>query len=186
MLVCGFRGTGKDTFFDKLKGKNDFKFYIYKKFNLERFTKTEQVLSRIGIADNLKKIVNKKYNIEFDCNKDKLITKDKTVRDLYIEYAERCLKIDKYYWVKLIKFDKHCCVTDFRYMNEFEYLSLKFEFKTLRVYRSDVEEPCGDVKSEHDLDLFVTDYLVVGSEDEFVKCCLRFRQYNNFVFSEII
>lgn len=189
IFICGAAGTGKDTFYKDLyeystcNGENKRIEHIEKRWNIpENFydvLKQQVNYRRVAFADILKNIVYDKYqlhnNIDFDCRieKDRIMKLyDKSFRSLCIEYAEYCKKHynKPYYWAeKTLEYvysiannkDYVWVVTDWRFKDEFNYIkSLNHNIKTIRVYRHNII--VSDNYTEHDLDGYDVDYLLIG------------------------
>lgn len=159
---------------------------------------------RKAFADALKRETSEVYEIPLvisDAEKDiKQFTHYKSkelvsARDIYIEWGRIRRSEDVDYWCKAaftnIPEDENitCVVTDWRYRNEVKYVLDAFEnVVTVRIYRSDVPEPDMNIDSEHDLDKYVTDILLIedGKEGEFEKTIERFPQYKDYVGGECI
>jgi hypothetical protein len=203
LLVCGYRRTGKDSLCNILAGETvhaRFAWRIYKhpdKLDFPRDKGTR--FCRTGFADTLKKEASVEYGIPLvisDSDKDvKQFTHHQTgaivsARDIYIEWGAIRRSQDPDYWCK-VAFDAIedttstvCVVTDWRFPNEAEYVIRNFsEVVSARVYRSEVPEPPSNIESEHALDNYSTDFLLIqdGLEEEFEKAVKRFPQYCNYV-----
>jgi len=80
-----------------------------------------------------------------------------------------------------------CVVTDWRFANELHCTNDMFtNVITARVYRKDVPEPPINLESEHSLDNYVTDYLLLSSPDEFNDTVKKYPQYAEYTYSEYI
>ena len=98
ILLCGWKGSGKDTIAN----------YLTKKHNYKRF----------AFADSLKDEISNDYNIKrelFDCRK----SKEKKIfipklndyfspRELCITIGQERKKFDEYYWVNKVVKDINC------------------------------------------------------------------------------
>lgn len=188
-LVCGYRRTGKDTLVKMFNHQEPFKWLVYRSpHNVKPWSIT--TVKRVSFADNLRSEVNNIYDMEkyknydYDELKSVKVLGDKTYRDLLIEHAalRRDQNID--YWVASAadwdNLSDDVMVTDWRYPNEFAYLSLHHPI-TIRLYRSDISIPDESMISEHQLDNVLTDFLLVNSEDEFDQAIKVFPQYKNYV-----
>ncbi len=136
MMVCGFKGTGKDTFYGNYS-KNYYSVYSIN----SRCLLLEPSYVRVGFADNVKKEVNDIYDLS-NPNKDDIIFENTTYRDLLITHAKNKKKEDINYWVKKSydwKKRNNVMITDFRFLHEYEYLvKLGHEPVTIRLFRSEV------------------------------------------------
>lgn len=209
-LVCGYRRTGKDTLYDILSGAQIsglFKWRVYKnasnQYNLRSISSKYE---RTAFANALKEEVSEVYNIPLvisDADKDiKQFVHYKTgevvsARDIYIEWGTIRREQDINYWCKKAlnpylhprENPTTSVTTDWRFPNELQYAQSMFEdVVTIRVYRSDIPEPDLDIASEHSLDDYVTDYLLIrdGLDGEFEKTIQRFPQYASYVPGESI
>lgn len=198
-LMCGYRRTGKDTLYNILSlgdSNNSFPWKIYgKEKGGNTFIIDRSRIIRFGFADALKEEVFNIYGIPKnipDLEKDVkryrhyLTGEIISARDAYIEYGANKRKEDIDYWCKKItnipKGICSCIVTDWRFINEVEYVSSNFHTITIRLYRSEVEIPPKDVVSEHSLDNYLTDYLFVRDEEELKKATEVFPQYASYVY----
>src|SRR5579871_6294520 len=214
LLTCGYTKTGKDTLFRNISGLSDNK-HKYALFRSSKDIKLDnnflkfisEKTKRIGFADQIKRDVNYEllgtYNpFAFDAFKDSLkVTKKgvpwasemKTLRQYYIDHGCNMRKIDPDHWVKeaekCIGDNTLINITDFRFPNECEYFvkkSEKYRVTTVRIFRSSVDVPNINEPSEHSLDQFVTDYVVISGQDqetindEFNKLVKQFPQYADY------
>jgi hypothetical protein len=209
ILTCGYRRTGKDTLYSILSNPqsiiNRFKWRIYKhKSQINRKFPENVSYERTAFADHLKLEASVIYGIPSvvpDSEKDlKQFIHYKTgdlvsARDIYIEWGAIRRQEDPEYWCKAVcKFlanssNNTCVVTDWRYCNESTYMLNQYDnVLTVRVYRSDVPEPPAHIESEHDLDEYRTDFLLLNDEleNEFQKTIEKFPQYNDYVPCEYI
>ena len=199
-LVCGYRRTGKDTLYEIITNNENplFHWQIYEHPLLreERFYGWNKY-KRIAFANALKQEASEKYGIPLiipDSEKDlKQFRHYKSgelvsARDIYIEWgAERRAQNQDYWCEQALTHvpndpNVNCIITDWRFRNEAQYAIKTFEsVVTIRVWRSDVPEPSIDIESEHNLDKYRTDYLLVLDDDEFKKAVIRFPQYANYI-----
>jgi hypothetical protein len=204
-LICGYRQTGKDSLYRSLQQTCDkYSWNVFRNPNLNS-ENLEGNFIRVAFADILKLKASKKYNIPLaigdeDKDKKQFIHPNTNLlvsaRDLYIELATKKRAKNVNYWCEQISLDSisnDILITDWRFENEFHYLNNKFpsNVHTIRVYRSEVVEPTilPDTleDTEHNLDNFLTDYLVLRCDDtEFAKATERFPQYKDFVFLQTI
>jgi hypothetical protein len=89
-----------------------------------------------------------------------------SARDIYIEWGGIRRSQDPDYWCraafKEASNDSQLVVTDWRFINEFRYAFNQFQkVLTIRVYRSEVPEPEMKIASEHSLDDYQTDFLLL-------------------------
>lgn len=214
LLVCGFRRTGKDALVQKLNntldGAFDWQVYQPRGSNIQM---PHNVVRR-GFADLLKQEVADIYNIPAvisDDDKDsKVYTHYQTgeivsARDIYIEWGTFRRAQDPNYWCgKVLEHltpEITTVVTDWRFQNEIVYAQNNIQrilfgnngeqsncraVCTLRVYRSEIPEPDMSVTSEHDLDDYPTDILLVKDVDDFQLAVKRFGQYKDYIMTGII
>jgi hypothetical protein len=119
-----------------------------------------------------------------------------SARDIYIEWGAIRRAQDPNYWCK-----KVCetfapvngisyMITDWRFRNEIEYVqSVTNGVTSVRIYRSDVPVPDFDIPSEHDLDEYPTDLLLLkdhNSSDEFRRALILFPQYQDYEITDIV
>lgn len=206
ILLCGYRTTGKDTFFQILTKNPGFHTFRYKIFAHPNFKSsafnTNLPYERLSFADNLKQEASIEYGIPAhipDSDKDlKQFIHPTTkslisARDIYIEWADIRKSQDQDYWIKKA-FDSHkigssFIVTDWRYTNESFYVKQTFQNTiTARIYRSNIIEPALSISSEHSLDFYQTDLLILSHdlEDDFEKAVQRFPQYKDFILHSTI
>ena len=119
----------------------------------------------------------------------------RSARDIYIEWGAFRRSQDIDYWCKAafnnVPNDSTtvCVVTDWRYHNEAKYVIDTFsDVVTVRIYRSDVPEPDADIDSEHNLDDYQTDLLLIQNdiEGEFERVVEKFPQYIQYIPCECI
>lgn len=202
ILICGYRRTGKDTFYQKLIGeKFPFSWLVYAATTDKRATERWQTLiakasqiKRLAFADKLKAEIKEIYGIDPaipDKQKDTKmfihhITGEKvSYRDICIEWGTFRKWRNHNYWVSKVWEEMHnnniYLITDFRFAEELIYLYGKpgVEIITIRLYRKSVPEPPLEIESEHGLDLIRTDYLLLEEPlDEEIS--EKFPQYRNF------
>lgn len=207
-LVCGYRRTGKDTFFIKIssspgnKLETLFKWRVFA-LNPSHIKFDEFNSVRTAFADSLKEEASEEYNIPLvvpDVDKDiKQFVHYKSeatvsARDIYLEWGAIRRTQDPDYWCKAA-FKKvslnekiNCVVTDWRYRNEATHVLNNYQnVTTVRLWRSDVPEPPAHIDSEHDLDNYRTDILLLRDdmEGELQKAKEKFPQYVNYVATDI-
>ena len=205
ILICGFRRSGKDHFgsllynsrtHDVVKTGQSPSWKLYGKRDIK--LQLGQNPIRKAFADKLKEEVSEKYDIPLvipeQLKDEKIFEREGeyfSSRDFCVEWAGYRRSQDPEYWIKKCMEDptlnsgqnSHTLViTDWRYHNESNYLSLMRPAVTVRVYRSCVPEPPLLSHEEHQLDNVLTDYLAVTSEEEFIRATIRFSQYVNYAF----
>lgn len=199
-LVCGYRRTGKDSFYSIMSGQRldkRFKWKIYgKSLNVAPLVPINGC-KQISFAEKLKQEASEIYGIpSFVSDDDKDIKQFRhyktgeivSARDIYIEWGAIRRSQDPDYWCKtaFTQYNKSdtVIVTDWRFPNESKYIFDNFSnVTTLRLYRSDIQEPPIDVSSEHSLDNIITDLLLVRSDvlNEIDKAVEKFPQYKDYV-----
>lgn len=184
VLICGYMRTGKDALCSSLMGIKRFNWRIYSKG--ERLYPNSDY-KRFAFADKLKKEAAFVYSIPVDI-KDKdypgfqVNGKKCSARDLYIEWAKHRKNTDSNYWCKDILKQSKCIVSDWRFLNELDFITIRFSnIATVRVFRKDVPIPPLSAATEHELDKELTDFLVVPDDDlEFISVIKHFPQYNGY------
>lgn len=183
-MICGYMRTGKDVLCSSLRGVKQFNWRVYSKGqNLY----PSSGYKRFAFADKLKQEVAFVYSIPVEV-KDKdypefqVDGKMCSARDLYIKWAKYRKNKDPNYWCKDILKQSNCIVSDWRFLNELDFITEKFSnIATVRVFRKDVPIPHLSVISEHELDKELTDFLVVPDDDsEFASALKCFPQYNEY------
>lgn len=201
VMICGYRGHGKNTFAEWLQGKNDFTYHIYGPNTEEDIRnylhQVPQVLTdkesftynEISFARCLKEkaaAILKLTVAELEEIKDKPLVNNPyqfqlikpsavpVARDILIDIAavKRAKNIDYFTQYAAHHYydpNKINLITDFRYLNEFncwKELFPQVDIITVRVHRPLAAIPDQAVKSEHDLDYFVPDFLVTNNHME--------------------
>lgn len=188
-LVAGYKGSGKDTLYLQVSGKKQFNWMIYRRPGSKKLDFLPNI-KRVAFADPLKRTVIEYLQKHYDSNitleyceshKEDKVYDGKSYRDYCIEEGRVKREININHWCELALLDydssKNYMITDFRFTNEYDYSSSIDKCITIRVYRSCVPIPDKHIESEHALDNFETDYLLVLSEDEFRESIKLFPQY---------
>lgn len=110
-----------------------------------------------------------------------------TLRDHYIKHAKAMRKIDDNYWVKractpnrMLKCDV-MDFTDHRFTNESMYYENVYgRIVTCRLFRSSVPIPDKSVASEHSLDDFETNFLIVPDFYDYIFSCKIFPHHKKY------
>lgn len=184
LMVCGWRRSGKDSFFEK------YTWLVYSKHLYYPFDN----LTKVSIAANLKKYTHTYLQIEdknYDDIKDTALIKNltdcapdefanATLRDMYIMISQRFLADNPMYWCEQIEIKNNIGISDFRRIDEYKFFSKKCNVFTARLFRSVVPEPDAAAPMEHELDDFTTDYLLVPNEADFDIALKRFPQYAGY------
>lgn len=190
-LVCGYRRTGKDTLCKILNGDHTYSWLIYGKQNSKYVSGK---VERLAFADALKKEVEIEYGVPADLpdsQKEAPLYLVKLFEDLvsarriwiYQGALRRSQDID--YWCSIIhnslRENHKYIITDWRFPNEYEFFAKRgLVDNTIRIFRSQVPIPPLEEASEHSLDSFLTDFLLVTSEEEFVTAKSQFPQYSSY------
>lgn len=194
ILLTAPRKTGKDTLVDKiLFSSNEYKWKIYSRQDNTQLD-LPQDLVHIAFAKKLKRDCSKIYNIpENISDEDKdikqfihYITGELvSARDIYIEYGKLKRLEDIDYWCAAAvsdNLDDNIIITDWRFPNELDYISSKYRVVTVRLYRSNVIEADFTVESEHSLDLFPVDFVLVP-ENDWELCINRHPIFTHYTFT---
>jgi len=161
---------------------------------------------RVAFADALKEEIMERYHIPTEPiipeEKNKIQFRDEngknvSFRDLCIHWALFRRQEDPDYWAKkaldacgvtegaysVIGETAGTVFTDWRFLNEYHVVKEKYpNVITARIFRPGVEIPDELIKSEHELDHFVTDILIVpaGDESAITEAVKLFPAYANF------
>lgn len=190
-MITGYKGTGKDFLHSKLlSGQLMFSrhlpfgnpVYLVFSNSAEKLTVlcNGTARHRFAFADTVKDIVHKKYG---DGEKN-------VMRHLYKHEAELAKLTKSTIWADIV-FEKIgvmesriADITDFRFPIEYETaLHSGRNVITTRIFRSEVPIPPQEDTTEHALDEFVTDILILPWFDNFNTVLRLFPQYCNHVFS---
>lgn len=198
VLLAGYKRTGKDTLYKQLRaypGETVAAWSVYCHAEAIKAFPTLINVKRLAFADALKEEVAEHYHMSvpddmkdervFDC----LDVQHKSARDLYTEWAKIRRASDPEYWAKLlgsqIKRNGKYVVTDWRFPNEYTYLDERVtKLVTARVFRSHVPIPAASEESEHALDTWATQYLIVPEslhDEDFRKAVEVFPFYKDYV-----
>lgn len=178
ILISGFSKSGKDLMADYMIETLNFKKYV--------------------IASSLKQMVAQKYNIDHNMTntqegKSTVIYNGLTVRDLLIKSAielkdsvnQDVFITDVYRQISHESNDKNIVISDFRYINEYEYLCKQYKndkdkdtkIITVRIDRFDTSSVKSD--SEIQLNNFKFDYYIENRSTIFEFYCKIFKFYQN-------
>jgi hypothetical protein len=190
ILVCGYRRTGKDAFYNILTGKDtEHHWLIYKHSSNNKSLNHGPDLDKQSFANALKQECFDLYSIPLeilDVDKDKRLFDGRSARDYYILHAALRKQQSIDYWCSKLEINSDTMITDWRFNHELEYIGNRHNTTTIRLYRSCVFEPAADITSEHELDLHLTDMLLVTNEDDFTLALQRFPQYQGYTFAGMI
>jgi hypothetical protein len=185
-MCCGYKQSGKDTFYLDIIYEdvhNNWDIYYLSLDSISFISNTKY--KRVAFADPLKKYVISKYNIDNINNKEEY-------RHLLIKEGQEAKKYYPHYWTEQSLLNCGYCdnifITDWRFMNEYEYISDVFipttkpstKLITVRVARSSNINTNYDDETEHSLDNVTTDFLIVSKDDDINKITEVFPQYRNF------
>lgn len=196
LLISGYRLHGKDTFFQNLKSGNCITdlYDVYLNEDsyiscLEIFTHKPERYRRVAFADALKTSLAELFDIEV-YELDSLKTSQMSIehiqkyprklvdnpiyRDAMIDLGLYMRKtVGDWCWASLaasnVKLDQKeiPIITDFRFPSELQYAEyIKKRPITLRLHRSDAEIPPLEDESEHSLDRFPFDFMVVPTGEK--------------------
>jgi len=192
-LITAYTRTGKDTFVDQVNGQLDYihPWIVFTHPNkpMDDYKEIFAPGNKLSFAASLKKTVVQNLGLpeDFDveANKDTYMIEGKLLRQHLIEYAFQMRQIDQAFFVKeaLRDMNGDCIVSDFRFIDEYEFIAahVKVPVTTIRLFRSSVEVPPPHIISEHDLDEFETDVLLVSSDQSYDIACDHFPQYRSYV-----
>lgn len=196
-LTTGYRRSGKDSFNESMVG-----WIIYRDpTNTAVYTPTGE---HFAFADELRKEVIDKIGREYQVVvpwdsvstglKDHIVVGGRTLRDHLIELGQQRRREDVNYWVDRVlqaaKSYEQVKITDLRMGNEVNRCRSVAPVITYRVYRSDVPvppyHPDPNEDTEHQLDAFKTDYLVLSTinrdhREEFKRALELFPQYESYI-----
>jgi len=194
VALVAYKHTGKDTLFKILnKEINNYeKWQVYSNTQnrLPNFGFGDLInnkYKRIALADKLKekicKIHSIKYVEEEKDVKNILVNNELfSFRDLCIDYA---INNDPLIWVKKVakileeNKNENYMVTDLRLLHELEILEKLDNYVSIRLFDGLKEIPCKNIKSEHELDFYSTDFLLLRNVT-FENFLILFPQYLNY------
>jgi len=206
ILVCGYRGTGKDTLYKQFINQLEFNWIILKhpKINKRFIIKPsgqlsfaaklkQEVLTYLGLPSSfdieqfknntlqtIEQVTGLFINVDID--------KTRTLRDYFIDYGETKRLQYPYHWcqqtLENINPKDDYMITDWRFKAEYDFINnLGYPINTIRVYRHDVHIP-PLISSEHDLDYFQTDFVLIprfNYELEIKSLLNVFPQYQDYI-----
>ena len=203
-LVTGLSNSGKTTLPKLFNKKLPWNYAVYSKEQILLTTPVHEIKISKAVRKEVIGRINK--NLEKDLNDDKYYEKSKdkivlssqigesTYRELLETAVREKRKTDLFYYIR------HCydssingnntsnlMITDFRYPEEEKFLSdLGFHITTIRIFRQvpTLEEKYGKrFDSEHGLDNFLTDFLLVplnNYEENFREATSVYKQYKKY------
>ena len=203
LLLCGYKCSGKDSVYEDIIHESfhdNWKVYSVKGNTDDIQFANNTKYRRVAFADKLKRSVLSKYNLDPSISKEYIIPSlECTYRELLIKESNEAVKTDPYVWAKsaLAPYmsSTHTvpiCITDWRYPHEYTYLSIHFmpsrpdvQLLTARVVRPVVVIPDPSDMSEHSLDYFQTDIVIVPKElEDFSTVTDMFPQYKYYKLVE--
>lgn len=185
MMICGYRGTGKDVLASQLSqpaGQSSpipFNWLILRAYpdvdeEIVPFDLTT-ARTRVASADELKRQVMIEEGLDLNDYteelKSQVIRDGKTFRDILIETAMSKREQDPVYWIRnayQTYVDRHSddpsyVISDWRFPNELAYLQEQGQQPiTVRVFRPTVERV--DTVSETSLDDVLTDFVLFNDQ----------------------
>lgn len=211
-MLCGYRRTGKDSLNQILNAEftdpTRFKWRVYRAPNSSIELQQNVRYEGKAFAFELKRESSEVYGIPAvvsDADKDVVqfqhyqTNKPVSARDIYIEWGALRRAQDPNYWCKKvcekitgdIQTNDVChIITDWRFGNEIQYVKSVFpSVIEIRIYRSEVPVPDSDIPSEHDLDHYPTQLLLLRDDDhtsEFAKALVLFPQYQHYVPTNVV
>jgi len=203
ILVCGYRRTGKDSFYNKLSSSDsdcNFEWEVYVHPDKAHLYQNKSdcfgsgPYQRFSFADRLKEEASPVYGIPVSVPEEEKDVKQfvhyqtghaVSARDIWIEWGAIRRAQDKDYWCKLINPSADVCtiVTDWRFPNEGQFIKDQHdaETRTVRLYRSGVAIPEASIESERALDQYETDFLLVPVGD-ILHALSHFPQYFTYEY----
>lgn len=164
---------------------------------------------RVAFADTLKRDTHAYLGLPqtpasyYESVKDTMIIPDpvskqmKSMRHHYIDYGQLKKQFDSKYWCRQVlgganyPIGSDVMITDCRFPEEVTYaeqIASKRGMKlySWRVYRETVPVPLAEEKSEHSLDSWLTDVLLVITPAEFDKAVQLFPQYSQYKLCSVL
>lgn len=185
----------KNKYIKKISLADKLKIYTHEYLGLEDFNDAstyEDVKDKIPVNKLIKSKESKLNDID-SIELYKYLPKDPnaTLRDWYIAFGKAYIELkENTYWcsesIKNISKDYNLFITDYRLKHEKKYFLNKYNIITIHLFRSEVQEPDINIQTEHDLNDEISDYLLVPSEEDFIKAVKRFPQYKNYKFIGIV
>ena len=188
LTLVGYRRTGKDTLLKILNKEieNYEKWEVYSKnehYNEDIFNRK---YTGIALANSLKKRICKLNSIKYieeekDIKNIKIGNNLYSFRDLCIEYA---ISNDPLIWIKkVLKIIKkggneNYIITDLRLLHELKMLE-NVDHISIRIFDGLKEIPNENIKSEHELDFYCTDLLLLRNIT-LENFLILFPQYSDF------
>jgi hypothetical protein len=215
-LIAGYKGSGKDSFYEYLTTNDNQKLLKFKMINFlnEEFLKCGSFYLkkhyRIGLADQVKNLVHEELGIKFkdqataELAKENLLFYDKiskvhrNLRSYYIEKGMIMRGIDPDFWCNyayknIIKSipdseseETHIFITDWRFENEKTFFESYGKVITYRVFRTCSDNNDYSQESEHSLDKVMTDYLIGEDDYDLLKAREKFPQYHKSILNKFL
>ena len=203
LMLTGYRQSGKDYLYQRLA--NDVSLFlkpktwtVYKhpeanttlkfpKFNnLKDIRFSDAIKAEVKTEYGTKSCKNIKNGRFFEC----LDMHFYSARDLHVTWNKLRRKQDPNYWVKVITEKLHVTnqdymILDWHFPNEHKYLKARHNnIITARLFNSTASIPPAIIDSEHALNTWNTEYLIVPNslnESEFHIAVKHFPFYTNYV-----
>lgn len=202
-LISGYKGSGKDSFYKYLIGQNNFNFEIFnfsKDYYIDCGLFEYEKHHRIGLADQVKILVNNQLGIKFkdqitaELSKENLLFYDKIsdsympLRYFYIQKGMAMRDINPDFWCNyayenIIKNlanedeDVNIFITDWRFENEKKFFEKYGKVITYRVFRSSSDNNDFSQISEHSLDNELVDFFILGDLSDIALARQKFPPY---------
>lgn len=197
-LICGYRRTGKDTLYQQLnkQGEIPFNWRVYAAPEADHASQLawlHQKGPRAAFADELKRQVQDRLKhagviFDYEAEKDTRVFefegRKTTYRQECIDHGRRRREEDKDYWARIVlrQGGIDTIITDFRFPNEYAFIKEHVgDVLTIRVFRGEVPIPPAEELSEHSLDPFTADLLLVVSDRDLEEACKLFPQYRTYI-----
>jgi hypothetical protein len=189
VLICGSRGTGKDTLCQRLiTGNVVYPMLWYRKEKEKKPIPQIEKGVRVAFAYSLKKQLWASLGLPqgFD-DKDAIMKDGRTFRAHCVELGLGMREKDPTYWCRTalacVENGTTTIVTDWRFKNEYEYATSIGKVQSIRVFRREIPVPPQTAVEEHALDGDSTDWLVVNSVEDYTVVCMYMPQYIEYICS---
>lgn len=198
-MICGYKGSGKDTLYQDVNEHRvhvRWNIYYSPHNNNTRRDVFQETYKRVSFADRLKLHTIHKYNLDDDIQKDTYIDRlGCTFRQLVITEGRSSTRANPYIWTERALYEYNntsnipIFITDWRFDHEYHYLMNTWipayrshaRVATARVVRLNVPIPEPNDKSEHFLDHWSTDYLIISKKDDLHDVVKFFPQYCDYI-----
>jgi hypothetical protein len=163
---------------------------------LSKYKNSESVAFGTELKNRVYALLGLNEQFDYESNKDKKITSNgMTLRDYMIAVGSAGRKFDISQWAKLTFIPhflpktsgttpKNIICRDFRFIAEEGHATgAGINAETVRIFRSEVPIPAYNIESEHDLDMYKTDYLFVRDCAEYDLACKLWPYYCHYEFA---